>query len=297
MINKLQDKRIIITGCGYKPVTHVFHDIVTDKPSHNEILVDGKKNKLNIGAATALILAQHGATVHMVSRSEKKLDILREYIVQSTGCSKDKVEYSVVDVCDEGCIQKWIHKIPKNMTTYWVQSVGLGAGAYKIKDDNPYLPLEDIPLGLLEAETMTVLKSTHVMMKALLPLFKSQKETRISIITSMSEVRCYTMGGTHTAAKGAIGNYANSARIGLYKDNIYITIVRPGAVDTGMYDSPVVQEAVITTSNEYGGIWNKQITLAPPTSVGQGIAYALTTDAHIPSINLVAKGQFPHEGS
>lgn len=45
------------------------------------------------------------------------------------------------------------------------------------------------------------------------------------------------------------------------------------------------------------GTWRDQITLAPPTTVGEAINFVFTTPAHIPSLNLVAKGQFPHEGS
>ena len=69
----LKGKRIIITGCGYKPLSKVFTDIVTKKPSHDSIIVDGKEMKLNIGSAIAGVLAKNGAIVHMVSTSSDKL--------------------------------------------------------------------------------------------------------------------------------------------------------------------------------------------------------------------------------
>ena len=69
----LKGKRIIITGCGYKPVLKVFTDIVTNEPSHDSIDVDGKEMKLNIGSAIAGVLARNGAIVHMVSTSSDKL--------------------------------------------------------------------------------------------------------------------------------------------------------------------------------------------------------------------------------
>ena len=68
-------------------------------------------------------------------------------------------------------------------------------------------------------------------------------------------------------------------------------------VDTGMYDNSVVREAIKFISDEYNGNYRSHLALAPPTSVGEAINFALTTPVHIPSINLVAKGQFPHEGS
>ncbi len=140
-------------------------------------------------------------------------------------------------------------------------------------------------------------------MQKLLPVFREQNsrfgmETRIAIVSSMSAIRGYNVGGTHCAAKGAISRYANAAMLDLWKEGIYVTDVRPGVVDTGMYDSEAVQKAVLEIDAEYGNHWNQNgLQLAPPIAVGYAIATALTIPAHIPSINLVAQGQFPNEGS
>lgn len=293
--NLLKGKRIIITGCGYKPLSKVFTDVVTKEPSHDSIEVDGKEMKLNIGSAIALVLARNGAIVHMVSTSLEKLKNIKDNF--SKIIEPNLIEYSALDLLNEDEVNKFVDKLPKDKPLYWVQSVGVGAGSYKLKDDNPYLPLEKIDLGLIEAETLTVIKATHIMMKALLPIFRKQKETRIAIITSMSAIRGYSLGGAHTTAKGAIDRYANSSMLALYKDNIFVTTIRPGGVDTGMYDNPKVQEAIKVVSDEYDGIWRDKITLSPPTSVGEAINFVFTTPSHIPSVDIVSKGQFPNEGS
>jgi NADP-dependent 3-hydroxy acid dehydrogenase YdfG len=294
--NELSGKRIIITGCGYKPLQHTFYDVVTGEPSHDSIIIDGQEMKLNIGSAVASVLARNGATVHMISTSESKLKNLQQAISQFA--SPDSIEYSALDLLSENEVQKFIQKLPKDQSLYWVQSVGLGAGSYKLKDDNPYLPLDKIDLGLIEAETITAIKATHLMMKELLPIFRKQLETRIALITSMSAIRGYSYGATHCAAKGAIDRYANATMLELYKNNIFITTIRPGGIDTGMYDNNTVQEAVKDVADEYQCDWRKKgIRLAPPTAVGEAINFVFTTSAHIPSLNLVAKGQFPNEGS
>jgi len=249
---------------------------------------------LNIGSATAGVLYRAGATVHMVSSSKNKLeDITREFGKIRGG----KLEFSALDLMDEKEVREFVQSLPKDKSIYWVQSVGLGAGSYKLKDDNPYLSLEEIPIELIKKETEAVLVPTHLMMKEFLPIFRKQKETRVALISSMSAVRGYSLGGTHCAAKAAISRYANASMIGLYKNNIFVTDIRPGAIDTGMYDFETVQTAAKSVSKEYDGNWLNCLTLAPPTSVGQAIKFVFTTPAHIPSINLVAKGQFPHEGS
>jgi len=300
----LEGKRIIITGCGFKPVRQRFFDITTKEESHDSISFDGRDMKLNIGAATAFVLASNGAIVHLVSKTEDNLKILKEQIVKLIKIPERNVEYSAVDLLEEKSIEKFIKSLPKDKPLWLVQSIGLGAGAYKLKDDNPYLHIEDIPPELIEKESTIVLKGTHILMQKLLPIFRMQNkkfktETRVAIISSMSAIRGYNLGGTHCAAKGAISRYTNSAMLDLWKEKIFITDVRPGGVDTGMYDNANVQKAVLEIVKEYGNYWKNEteIRLAPPVSIGYAINMILSAPAHITSINLVAKGQFPNEGS
>lgn len=294
---ELEGIRVVITGCGYKPVQHIFYDIVTGEPSHDSIIVNEKEMKLNIGAATAGVLALAGATVHMVSTSMDKLQNIKESLDALVG-TEEKIECSQVDLFDERSIKESVDDLPEDKPLYWVQALGLSGGAYKVKDDNPYLPLEDIDPQLMEAE-LSVTIATQKMMRELLPRLNRQKESRIAIITSMSAIRAYSLGGTHCAAKAALDKWANSARLALYKQpqNIFITTIRPGGVDTGLYDNIVVQNAINKVSEEYSGQYKEHQTYMPPTSVGEVIKIAFTVPAHIPSLNVVAKGQFPHEGS
>lgn len=287
---ELEGVRVVITGCGYKPLRHTFYDIVTKEPSHDTINVEGHEMKLNIGAATAGVLARKGAIVHMISTSEDKLKGIEQSL-------EGKIEYSVLDLLDEKAVKEFVRRFKRDKPIYWVQSVGLNAGSYKLKDDNPYLPIEEIPVELIEQESRTVLRATHLMMKEFLPIFRKQKETRVAVVSSMSAVRGYALGCTHCAAKGAIDRYANAAMLSGWKENLFVTTVRPGAVDTGMYDAPAVQKAIKQISDYYGGTYKKHFALMPPTAVGEAIANIFTIPAHVPSINIVAKGQFPNEGS
>ena len=301
--NNLSRKRIIITGCGYKPLQHTFYDVVTKKPSHNEIFVDGKEMKLNIGAAIVYVLASQGAIVHMVSTTREKLENIKQDIVKQIGGTTKNVEYSVVDLLDETSVSNFVDSLPKDKELHWVQSIGLGAGSYKAKNGNPYLPLEEISLDLLEKESSIVLRGTHIMMQKLLPIFRDQPshniESRIVVISSMSAVRSYTRGGTHCAAKAALSRYTNAAMLELWKEKIYVTDIRPGGVDTGGYDNQFVQEAILKIDSRWESYWNETgIHLAQPISIGYAVQTVFNTPGgHITSINLVGKGQSPNEGS
>lgn len=291
----MRGKRILVTGCGYKPLKHVFYDIVTGEPTHDAISVNGQEMKLNIGAATAGVLAFHGADVHMVSTSEEKLANICKELGPIVG--ENRLRYSAMDLLDKREVYEFIAGIPTDKELYWVQSIGIGAGSYHLKDDNPYLPLDEIEEALLEAETIIPLRATHIMMKALLPQLRKQEQSKIAIITSMSAIRGYSLGGTHCTAKAAIDKYANVCMLASYKERIFLTTIRPGGVDTGMYENPTVQEAIKKISDEYKGIYREHFCLAPPTIVGEAIAYAFMTPAHILSIDMIANGQFPNQGS
>lgn len=295
MNSELKNKRVLITGVGIKPVGFIFTDITTGQPSHTPVLVEGKEYKANLGAAIAFECAKAGAVVHLVARTEANLQIVKKWIEENI--SDAKVEYSAIDLNDITALQKLVKSIPDKLPLYWVQSVGLGAGTVKLKDDNPYLLIDDLSDELIEAE-LSVLKNTVSMLRLLLPRFRKQKETRVCVVSSMSAIRSVVSGSMHMAAKGAISRFANAAMIELDSENIFITDVRPGGADTGMYDSKVVQDTVIKMSKTYGYDWSKGgPRLIPPSSVGKAVVLALTSEGHITSVNMVGRGQWPHEGS
>lgn len=297
MTTSLLGKFIVITGVGFKPVEYVFRDITTNEPSHTPIRHDSVEYKANIGAATALECTRAGATVHLVARTEKKLEIIKDWIQREVEGAK--VEYTSLDLSDVEAMKRFVGTLPQDKIIYWVQSVGLGAGTVQLKDDNPYLTIENISEDLVGAE-LSVLQNTISMLQCLLPRFRKQKETRVCIISSMSAIRSVWSGSIHNAAKGAISRFANAAMIELDKEKIYITDIRPGGVDTGLYDLEIVQDTIVNMAKSYGVNWSKEaggLRLMPPTAVGKAIVTALSSEAHITSLNLVARGQWPHEGS
>jgi len=294
-MDSLKGKRILITGAGIKPLGFVFKDITTGEPSHTPIIVDNIEYKANIGTATALECVKAGATVHLISRTESKLVIIKKWLEERVAGAQ--VEYSVIDLTDVKDLQKTINQIPGDMPIYWVQSIGLGAGTVKIKNDNPYLLIDDLSEDLVEAE-ISVLKNTVSLLRILLPRFRKQEETRICIVTSMSAIRSVISGSIHMAAKGAISRFTNATMLELDKEKIFVTDIRPGGVDTGMYDTKVVQDTIIEMGKNYGYDYTKtNMFYMPPTAVGELIVTVLTSKGHVTSVNMVSRGQWPHEGS
>ena len=158
--DRLAGKMVIVTGCGYRPVEHTFHDIVTGEPTHESIEVDGDEMKLNIGSAVAGVLALNGADVVMVSRSADKLENIKKHLDELVE-DPDQVRHKALDLLDEKEVGDFVYLLNKMKPIYWVQSIGLGAGSYTLEDDNPYRPIDSLPLDLVEQESRSVLRGTH----------------------------------------------------------------------------------------------------------------------------------------
>ena len=295
--NELEGKRIVVTGCGYSPVKHVFRDSLTGESTHDPIRVSGQEYKLNMGAATAVVLVKKGATVHMVSKTPEKLDILKNYI-SSLNNVPERIESSAVDLMDSVKSQDFVKSLPKDMPLYWFHCVGLSSGSYQLPGSgNRWLPFEQITKEHFETEVMPFWVSTMNMTKAIVPRMREQGHGKAVLISSMSGTRSYIYGASHCPAEGAMDRLANTLTLELYKENIWITTLRAGAIDTGTYDSQDVQDAVKLICKEYGTDWSKGLKLAPPISVGEAAACAFASNAHILGINMVSQGQWPHESS
>lgn len=293
MTRRLDEVRILILGPGIKPVRHVFTDITTGLPSHVPIIHKGVEYKANIGASSAMECAKKGAAIHLISRTAENLEIIKDWIKKAVPNST--VTYSAVDVNDRKALEGAINSIPEDRPLYWLNSLGLGAGTVKIKDDNPYLAIEALSQDLIDAE-FSVIKNTVMLLQILLPRFRKQEETRIIIISSMSAIRSFIGGALHCSAKAAISRLVNTITLEYYHDRIFVSDIRPGGCDTGLYDSPSVIQS-IQKARENFGLQSGQIYLAPPSAVGKIIAAAFESEAHVTEVNLVARGQPPHGGS
>ncbi|OGD61078.1 hypothetical protein A3A71_02475 [Candidatus Berkelbacteria bacterium RIFCSPLOWO2_01_FULL_50_28] len=182
----------------------------------------------------------------MVSRTEENLEKIKAGLVK-LGCNPELVSYIAADITTNEGTDHLVSSLPQDKNIYWVQSIGMGGGSYKVPNDNIYLPFEHISPELIEAE-MKIVTATHMLMLKMVPIFRKQihggYKSKIVVVTSMSGERGYHFGATHVAAKHAIVGYVKGIEKELRDEGIEIYDVRPGGVDTGMYDNPHTKKAV-----------------------------------------------------
>ncbi len=280
MMNKI---KYIIVGTGFKTK---YDDIRLVKNIYSD-----ENAKINIGSAVSLEIIKQGFDVILISKTESKLQKIKESL--EFYCEDNIIETYAIDILNEKQVISFVNSLDKNFTYYLVHSVGLSSGQYNIINDNPYLPIEKTDRELIKCEFESVIFSLFNIIKGLLPYFRKQKETRIVIVSSMSSVRAFPNGFSHTSAKGALHQAIVSLRMELNKENIYISEVLPGMVDTGYYDSIATQDAVKSISINFGYEY-KNLPLMPPSAVAETVKLCLLSEAHILQINLVSKGQFPN---
>lgn len=296
---KMKDPLILVTGVGYKKLERIFQG----NKNAEIIEIDGIKHKINIGASTAKLLAKKGMKICMIARDDKVLSNIKEYICCETSCDKDNISYNALELLSNDSIKDFISSLGNEMPIWLVHSIGLGSQSYKIDGGNPYLPFKNITPDLVIKEFETPVKSLLLLMQNLEPIFRRQIETRIVVVTSMSGIRPYIYGYSHASAKAGIHHAVRSLSLELgYKyKSVFVTEILPGIVDTGLYDSENVIKSVQEIGKSFGFFGKKRygannFPLMPPSAVAEAILMALTSTAHILSINMVAHGQFPHMG-
>lgn len=290
---------VLVTGAGYKEAKRKFPNNTAEI-----IKINGKEYKLNTGAVTAKLLVRNGFKVVMISRTKEVLANIKTHIIKETKCDPSIISYHAIDLLDENLIKQLIASLNKKETIWLVHSVGLGSQAYSLKGDNPYLPFTEITPEILIKEFEVPVKSLLLLIQNLLPIFKKQKETRIVIVNSMSAIRPYIYGYSHSSAKGGYHNAIRSLSLELsllYK-SIYITEILPGIVDTGLYDSNEVIKSVKEIAKTFGFYGKKEYNeknfpLTSPSEIAKAILLSLELKAHVLSINIVAKDQFINMGA
>lgn len=275
---KPNNLKIIITGCGSKPIGHVYK--YNNKPSHDSIFIDGVEHKMNIGTATAYFFAKKSKSVIMVSRKAEHLEKIKQSLV-NLGCKEKNISYVAADLTTDKGVNHLIDKLSKSAYFYWVQSIGIGGGTYKIPNDNIYLPFEKIEPELIATE-MGIVAATHRLMLKIVPIFRKQikrkYKAKISIITSMSGERGYHFGATHVAAKHALVGYIEGIKRELRDEGIKIFDIRPGAIDTGMYDNPYTRKAVNEISSRTKMWSGRPPIYAHPLKVAEKVYLSLFDD-------------------
>ena len=222
-----------------------------------------------IGEATAEALAAEGAAVVVAARREDRLDDLVGRINGNGGqalavecdvtdeeqahglIQRAKDEFGRIDVLVNNAGVMLLSKIEKGLSEEWRQMFDVNV------------------LGLLYAT------------EAAIEVMKEQSSGHIVNISSLAGRASRAMLGAYSGTKFAVNAISEALRQELQEDNIRVTVVEPGAVETELPEHISDEEAQEAISGLIG-----QLEPLQPEDIANAIAYVVTQPERV-SVNEV----------
>lgn len=217
-----------------------------------------------IGEATAIAIAQEGASVVLVARRADRLEKLLRHISDNGG----QAISIVADVADEMQAHDMLHKAH----TQWgrvdilvnnagVMQLGLIDGA----NTEEWRSMININfLGLMYA--------TH----AALPIMKAQGGGHIINISSTAGLEANANTAVYSATKFAVGAFTEALRKENHSHKIRVTLIEPGAVATELGAQITDPEA-----KAWAEAWIQSKTPLASEDIAAAIVYAVTQPPHV----------------
>lgn len=195
-----------------------FYEYVPQSVVGKIIVITG--GTTGIGRATALVLAQLGADVMLVGQSEQHLkDTLQDIYKVATG--------QVHDIIADLSTEEGIAAVFKLVDTHYkkidvlINNAALGFGSIT---EGSYKDWQQV----VNTNLLAYMACTAEALKRMDPF------GHIVNIGSMSADVREERGSVYVATKSAIQGFSESLRKQVNKDNIKVTLIEPGAVDTDM---------------------------------------------------------------
>ncbi len=212
-----------------------------------------------IGEATAIALAAEGAKVAIAARRAERLNALAERIAASGGTALP----IVTDVTDDAQVNHLVQKAIAELggLDILVNNAGI-AVLGTIESGNVADWRRSIEINVLG-----VLSATH----AVLPFLKAQQSGHIVNISSVAGRTARAGIGVYNATKWGVNAISEALRQEVYKDNIRVTIIEPGLVDTEINDhitDPVSKQRIEER--------RKALTPLQAEDIAAAIVYAVT---------------------
>ncbi|MBD1999140.1 SDR family NAD(P)-dependent oxidoreductase [Leptolyngbya sp. FACHB-541] len=235
---------------------------MSDKLAGKVAIVTGASS--GIGEATALALADVGATVAIAARRSDRLEALAKRILDQGG----EVLSITADVSDEAQVKAMVQKTHAEygrvdilVNNAGVMLLGMIDGA-NTEDWRRMININ--VLGLMYA--------TH----AVLPIMKAQGAGHIVNISSVAGRFANAGTGVYNATKWAVGAFSESLRKEVYQNNIRVTIIEPGLVATELPQHITDPSAKGRARQFYGSV-----KALESEDIAVAIAYAVTQPSHV----------------
>ncbi len=179
-----------------------------------------------IGRATALMMANEGATVIVVGRTASKVEAVRDEINAVGGTAR---AYGI-DVAYKSGIEKMVKDI---LARYGKIDVLVNSAGHS----SPHRMLMTTTLEDIRSVYESNLVGSVVCCQAVVPSMREAGQGTIINVSSMAGVSASPLAGmSYSAAKAAVNNFTEFLNSELRNTGIRSSVVIPGEVDTPILD-------------------------------------------------------------
>lgn len=206
---------------------------MTDNIADKVVIITGASSGL--GAATARLLARHGARLALGARRLDRLDTLADEL-RAHGA---RVIVRATDVTDRAQVQALADAALAEFGR--IDVIVNNAGLM------PHSPLERLKIDDWDRMIDVNLKGTLYGIAAVLPQMKAQKSGHVINVSSVAGHKVRPGSAVYAATKHAVRVIAEGLRQEVKPYNIRCTIISPGAVESELADSitePDIEAAV-----------------------------------------------------
>ena len=222
-----------------------------------------------IGAATALLLAEHGAAVAIAARRKDRLEELAGRIGDAGGTAL----VLECDVTDQAQAQAAVDRTADELGR--LDTLVNNAGVMLLG------PMESAPVEewerMVQLNVLGLMYCTHA---ALPHLLKAAQDAprQVADVVNVSSVagRVARLGsGVYNATKFGVGAFSESLRQEVTQRHVRVSLVEPGAVDTELvsHNRPEVQEML---RGRFGDMERMR-----SEDIADAIAYVVTRPRHV----------------
>ncbi len=187
-----------------------------------------------IGRSLALKMASEGWTVAASARTVADLETL----VSESGC--DRVHAFPLDITDSEANRLVLGEIEEKLGS--LDLAVLNAGTHRPMSAADF-DVETVR-GLVETNLMGTVNG----LGALLPLFRSRKQGRIAVVSSVAGYRGLPTSAAYGATKAALINMCEALKPELDREGVSLSLINPGFVETPLTDENEFPMPFLVTS-------------------------------------------------
>jgi NAD(P)-dependent dehydrogenase (short-subunit alcohol dehydrogenase family) len=184
------------------------------------VLITGASS--GIGEALALEFGRRGASVGLLAR---RAEVLRE-VAEKVEAAGGRALAVAVDVRDAGEVKRAVAKVSERFGGVDVLVANAGKGELTLA-------------RAFDIEVVTQVFAVNLLgalncVAAVLPEMIERGSGQIVAVSSLAAYRGFPGSGAYCASKAALSTFFESLRVELRPQNIYVTTIHPGFIDTPM---------------------------------------------------------------